>query len=419
MTPATHFDTLPDMNHLSTGRIAAFLLASVMTCAGQADWARFRGSDGGGIGAAADVPSILTEKNIRWNTPLPGGGHASPVLWGKQVFTACDDVAGKRRCITCLDAESGKILWTTWMPCAEQRMHNDNSLAAATPAVDADAVYIGWVSGDRVEALALDHDGKPLWHRDLGTFRANFGPGASVMLVDDVLVVTNDQDTPDAAIHGLERKTGETRWRIARHSGMPSYATPALRLGKDARKELVVSSPAHGLTGMDPRSGKQLWAVEGLFTLTAITSPVLGDGLVMATAGRGATREGAVVAIDGDTARLLYRPEAKVPYVPTPIVVGNYVYLWDDQGSVACLEFRTGKELWNKEVTGPTYTSPVSDGKRIFGISRRGELVVLAASPEFQELGRFTLPEGTHATPAIAHDSLFIRTFTHLIRVGP
>jgi len=126
-----------------------------------------------------------------------------------------------------------------------------------------------------------------------------------------------------------------------------------------------------------------------------------------------------VVAIDGDSARLLYRPEAKVPYVPTPIVVGNHVYLWDDQGSVSCLEFKTGKELWSKEVTGPTYTSPVSDGKRIFGISRRGELVVLAASPEFQELGRFTLAEGTHATPAIAHGSLFIRTFTHLMRVGP
>ena len=393
-------------------------VATSLICTAHADWARFRGPNGTGIAPAADVPSQLTEKSIRWNTALPGSGHASPVLWGMRVFTACQDPTGKRRCITCLDADSGKILWTTWLPCEEQHMHNDNSLAAATPAVDAQAVYIGWVNGERVEALALDHDGKQLWRHDLGAFSATFGPGASVMVVDDVVVVTNDQNSADAAIHGLDRKTGETRWHIPRHSGLPSYATPALLQNKGGRNDLVISSPAHGLTCLDPRTGTQRWNVDGLFTLTVITSPVFGDGLVMATAGRGAEREGAVVAIDGDSAKLLYRPEVKLPYVPTPIVIGSNVYLWDDQGTVSCIEFKTGKQAWSQPVTGPTYTSPVSDGSRIFGISRKGELVVLAASPEYRELGRYALPEGTHATPAIAHGSLFIRTFTHLMRVG-
>jgi outer membrane protein assembly factor BamB len=401
------------------GRVAAVLLVSALACAAQADWARFRGPEGGGIGTAPKVPSNLTEKDFRWNTLLPGSGHASPVLWGSRVFTACEDPAGKRRCITCLDADSGKILWTTWLPCNEQRLHNDNSLAAATPAVDAQALYIGWVSGNRVEVLALDHDGKQVWRRDLGAFKALHGPGASVMVVDDVVVVTNDQESSDAALHGLNRKTGETRWRIARTSGNPSYATPAVRQGKDGRKELVIASPAHGLTGLEPGTGKQLWAADGLFALNVVASPVLGDGLVLATAGRGGDREGAVVAIEGDTARLLYHPEAKLPYVPTPLVIGAHVYLWDDQGTASCLELKTGKQVWSERVTGPTYTSPVSDGERIFGISRKGELVVLAAAPVYRELGRYQLPEGTHATPAIAHGSLFIRTFTHLIRVGP
>jgi hypothetical protein len=61
----------------------------------------------------------------------------------------------------------------------------------------------------------------------------------------------------------------------------------------------------------------------------------------------------------------------------------------------------------------------VSDGKRIFGISRKGDLVVLAAAAQYRELGRLRLPEGTHATPAIAHGGLFIRTFTRMIRIGP
>lgn len=398
--------------------IGAVLFVTTLGAAAEADWARFRGPAGCGIGAMPEVPSKLTEKNFRWNTALPGSGHSSPVLWGARVFTACEDPAGKRRCVTCLDADSGKILWTTWLPCAEQRMHNDNSLAAATPAVDAQAVYLGWVSGNRVEVLALDHDGKQLWSRDLGAFKATHGPGASVIVVDDVVVVTNDQGSPDAALHGLDRKTGESRWRIPRTGGQPSYATPALRMGQGGRKELVIASPAHGLTGLDPQTGKQLWAAEGLFSLNVVASPVLGEGLVLGTSGRGGNREAAVVELNGDSARLLYRPETKIPYVPTPIVVGSHVFLWDDQGAVSCLDFKTGKQAWSQQVTGLTYTSPVSDGKRIFGISRKGEMVVLAASPEFQELGRFSLPEGTHATPAIAHGCLFIRTFSRLIRVA-
>jgi hypothetical protein len=407
------------MNLSGAARIFGFLLATVLAGVAAADWARFRGPDGSGMGAVPGLPSTLTDKNVRWDTVLPGRGHASPVLWGSRVFTACEDAAGNRRCLTCLDADSGKILWTTWLPCAEQRKHADNSLAAATPAVDADAVYIGWVSGNRVEVLALDHAGKQLWRRDLGAFKALHGPGASVIVVDDVVVVSNDQDSPDAALHGLDRKTGETRWRIARPSGQLSYATPALRQGKDGSKELVISSPAHDLTGIAPRTGKQHWTVEGLFTLNICASPVVGDGLAWVTAGRGGAREGAVVAIEGDSARLLYRPEAKLPYVPTPLVIGTHVYLWDDQGTASCLELKTGKLAWSQSVTGPTYSSPVTDGQRIFGISRKGELVVVAAAPEFRELGRYRLLEGTHATPAIAHGSMFIRTFSHMLRLGP
>ena len=127
---------------------------------------------------------------------------------------------------------------------------------------------------------------------------------------------------------------------------------------------------------------------------------------------------GAVVAIEGESARLLYRPQAKLPYVPTPLAVDGQLFLWEDQGTVSCLDFRTGKVIWSERACGPTYSSPVTDGKRIFGISRKGEMVVLAAAPVYRELGRFQLPEGTHATPAILDGSLLVRTFRRLMRLG-
>lgn len=400
--------------------IPALALLALPVLADDAHWPRFRGPDGAGIGALADLPSTLGEKNIRWTIDLPGTGHSSPVVFGKQVFLACDDPANSRRCITCLDADSGATKWTTWMPVERYRVHNDNSLAAATPVTDTDAVYISWVAAGHVEALALDHAGKQLWRRKLGAFQARHGPGASLVVIDDIVVVTNDQESSEAALYGLNRKTGETVWTKKRNSANPSYATPTVYQTPEGRPRLVISSPAHGLMGIDPSNGKTDWAVEDLFKLNIAASPAVSNGIVFSSSGRGGSREGAVVSFDenGD-AKLLYRPEDDLPYVPSPLILGDQLFLWNDRGTATCMKLKSGKIDWSERVTGPTYTSPVCDGKRLFGISRKGELVVIAATPEFQELGRYQLPEGTHATPAIAHGSLYVRTFTKLIRFAP
>jgi outer membrane protein assembly factor BamB len=366
------------------------------------------------------LPSNLTDKNIRWTTDLPGTGHSSPVVYGKKVFLASVDAEDTRRCLTCLDADSGKIKWTTWLPVQRYRVHRDNSLAAATPSVDADAIYLSWVTDGHVEALAFDHDGKKLWQQKLGAFEAKHGPGASLCLVGDTVIVTNDQMSTEAALYGLDRKTGKTRWQVKRNSAFPSYATPPVYYTPDGKPRLVIASPAHGLTGIDPATGKIDWAVEGIFTLNVVASPVVSNGLVFASTGRGGSREAAVVSFDGKgAAKVLYQPEDDLPYVPSGIAIGQNVFLWDDRGTVTCFDFKTGDIAWSEQVTGPTYTSPVSDGKRIFGINRKGEMVVIAADTKLRELGSYQLPEGTHATPAIAHGSLYVRTFTKLIRFSP
>lgn len=400
--------------------LPALALLALPLSADDAHWPRFRGPDGAGIAPLPDLPSNLTDKNIRWTVDLPGGGHSSPVVFGKNIYLACEDSANSRRCVTCLDAGTGKTKWTTWMPVEHYRVHRDNSLAAATPATDADAVYISWVTEEHVEAIAFDHDGKKIWQRKLGAFKAKHGPGASLAVVGDIVVVTNDQESSEAALYGLDRKTGETKWQIKRNSAFPSYATPPVYHTPEGKPRIVISSPAHGLTGIDPSNGKADWAVEGLFTLNIVASPVVSGGFVFSSSGRGGSREGAVIAFDEKGgAKLLYRPEDDLPYVPSPIVLGQELFLWDDRGTVTCMDMKSGKIAWSEQATGPTYTSPVSDGKRIFGISRKGELVVIAADPKLRELGSYQLPEGTHATPAIAHGSLYVRTFTKLIRFSP
>ena len=66
--------------------------------------------------------------------------------------------------------------------------------------------------------------------------------------------------------------------------------------------------------------------------------------------------------------------------------------------------------------------TPVTDGDRayddkVFFLSEEGATVVVAAGPEYREVGTNALNEMSLATPAVAGDSLFIRTATKLYRI--
>ena len=95
--------------------LPALALLTAPLLADDAHWPRFRGPGGAGIAPLPDLPSTLTDKNIRWTVDLPGGGHSSPIVFGKNIFLACEDPDNSRRCVTCLDADSGATKWTTWL----------------------------------------------------------------------------------------------------------------------------------------------------------------------------------------------------------------------------------------------------------------------------------------------------------------
>ena len=64
------------------------------------------------------------------------------------------------------------------------------------------------------------------------------------------------------------------------------------------------------------------------------------------------------------------------------------------------------------------HSSPVRIGDRIFGVSKDGEVVVLAADKEFKLLARNSLGEPCQATPAVADDRMYFRTESSLICLG-
>lgn len=417
-------------------RFAPLILALLVGCltwlvatddVGAQEWTRFRGPDGTGVVEAPSIPVEFDESNYQWNVELPGTGHSSPVLWGEKIFLTCTTKEDETRSVVCLDATDGKILWEVEEPYERFRSHGFNSFASSTPAVDAERVYVSWISGETFIVFALDHQGNKVWRRSMGDFKAMFGSGASPIVLDGVVIVDNDHAGQTCFLIGLDAVTGETRWKLPRRTGLASYVAPAVYRENGRAVEVIFAGTAHGITAVDPVSGEVLWEVDGLFTLKSVASPVIAGQLVFASGGKGSGGVESGVVRRGDKAKgqeaeLVYELRSGrgsgLPYVPTPVVYNDLLYLWSDAGTVACIEPASGREIWVQETGGQFFASPICVNGLLYNVSKKGQVFVIEAAREYKLAAVNELPEGSYATPAVANGRLYVRTFNRLICVG-
>ena len=391
------------------------------------EWTRFRGPDGQGISAAKGIPVQWTDQDYRWKARLPAGGHSSPVIWGKRVFVTCEDPNSPGGILLALDASTGATLWQKQYRLTPYRFHSDNSYAAATPAADGDHVYVLWQTAAETILAALDHRGQEIWRRNLPGIHSQFGPGASPVVFGDVVVFTHEQEgdeTHPSAWIALDRRTGQTRWSRQRQNSETSCSTPCVYRPEESRPQLIFTSETHGVTGIDPDTGSILWELPSVLPARVVGSPVLANDLVISACGKGSTGN-QLVAVrippgnGGAPPRLVYTHTGRsTPYVPTPLAKDGFLYTFHDQGEVCCLRVDTGKLLWSEKPAGRFYGSPVWVNGLLYCIDRQGKVVVLAAEPTYKLLAVNSLGEKSHATPAVAENAMYLRTYSHLICIG-
>ncbi len=414
-------------------------LVSFGASAGERPWPRFRGPNGEGISDAATVPATWTEKDYNWRVKVPGAGHSSPAVWGRRIFLTSGDRTTAGRMVLCLDTANGHTLWQRDFPSKPFNQNNDNSYMSASPAADADGVAVTWSTPQEVALLALDNEGRDLWRRNLGPYVGGHGTAVSPIIVDGLVVLGNDQEDPKSvpSMYGpnptippgksfliaVDRKTGETRWQTERRTWMSPYSTPCVSPSVEGRPELIFASTAHGITGVDVATGKVNWEMGGLFTDRCVGSPVLAPGLVIAGFGNGAQGTRWVAVRPGSREKgieptLAYEVKRPVPLVPTPLVKDGRLFLWGDDGIVACLKAATGETIWRERLGASFYGSPVCVGNRLYCMAKTGEVFVLAASDKFEVLGRVSLGEASFATPAVADGVMYLRTRSQLFSLG-
>lgn len=404
-------------------RLASAATLLVLTvCSPAEEWSRFRGPNGSGVGEA-NLPEALTEKDVRWKTALPGKGHSSPVIWGERVFVTANPEGTGRRVLVCVNAADGRIAWQRDFDGATTfRQHADNSYASATPAVDAERVYVAWLSPEGSGLAALDQkDGRELWRKDLGPFQSQHGPGTSPMVHDGLVFLDFDPDGPASFLVALEAKTGAERWRWKREGRKHSSVTPCIFTPQQGAPQVISMSHTVGLTALDAKTGAVAWQMPGLFTKRCVASPIVAGDLIFGQCGEGQAEsfvEAVRPAADGKSAQKVYEVIRVGGYVPTPLVVGEFLFLWKENGLVTCLRAANNEQVGSERVQGPFYGSPVAAGGRLYNVTRRGELVVVSAGAKFQELARLPLGEGSFATPAMSGGRLYVRTFTQLFALG-
>jgi outer membrane protein assembly factor BamB len=314
------------------------------------------------------------------------------------------------------------MVWKHAYPSKPHPKNGLNSYAASTPAVDKTQLYVTWASPDEYVLVAMDREtGKELWRRDFGPFAAEHGFGASPILYDDLVIVPNDQNSASSVI-AVDRATGKTRWTTKRSSEKAAYSTPILYSPEGGRRQLILTSLAHGVSSLDPSNGAKNWEL-GVLGSRTVGSPIVAAGLIFAACGEGGGGKQMFAIQPGDStkgieAKVAYKVDAKLPYVVTPVAYGKLLFLWCDSGIVSCLDAPTGKTLWRQRLTGKFYGSPVRVQDRLYAIDRDGTVVVLAAADHYKLLGQVPLGEPSQSTPAVSGGVMYLRTQSQLMALG-
>lgn len=421
-------------------------------------WPQFRGPGASGVGDGQGAPAAwdaATGEGVRWKTPIPGIGLASPIVWGDRVFvatavsatgdatfrtglygdgTSVDDLSEHSFRLYALDAATGRVVWEREVHrgAPTVRRHLKSSLANATPATDGERVVV--LFGAVGVLAAYDFAGEPVWRRDVGVLDANdpqsgsaeWGHASSPILYGDLVLIQGDR-RKDSFLAAYRLATGEEVWRVPRPE--PStWATPNVLPGPSG-DELIVNGQT--IRAYDPRSGRELWTLAPNSEIVVAT-PVVGDGLAFVTAGYPPVRpvyavrpghRGDLTLPAGEraSAAVAWSHGRGGTYIPTPILYRGILYTCNNNGVLTAYRASTGEQLSHTRLSaaGASFAaSPVAADGRLYIAGETGEVYVLAAGPEPELLGIYPMGEPVMATPAIAGGLLVVRTLGHVYGLG-
>lgn len=398
------------------------------------NWPQWRGAQLDGISHEKDVPVKWSkDENIAWRTKLPGPAGSTPVVWDDRIFLTSAD--GDSLVLIALDT-SGKHLWQRSLADHNKTVRGDEgNYASPSPSTDGKHVWAMMGTGD---IACFTVDGQGVWKFNLqdryGKFDIQFGMTSTPVLDGDRLYLQL-LHSGGAKVIALDKLTGAEVWQQSRPSDAReecehSYASPVIY--RDGKLELLVTHGCDYVVAHRIDSGAEVWRCGGLNplgnynpTLRFVASPVAVPGLIIVPS----AKNGPVLALDptskGDISDSkdghFWTREHNTPDVPSPLVVDGLVYLCREDGTLLCLDAKTGAEMYPKpqRTHSDRYrASPVYADGKIYLTARGGMVTVVKAGKTFEVLSSNDLGEAISSSPAISNGRIYLRTFNALYAIG-
>jgi outer membrane protein assembly factor BamB len=381
--------------------------------------------------------------NIKWKVKLTGdGSDSSPIIWKDKIFfqTAVDTnqkgigapkneeddkEGGKRKFggkkpsniykfnLVCLDRKTGKLAWekTVSEILPHEGHHGDHGFASSSPVTDGKLI---WANFGSRGLHCLDMDGNLKWSKELGKMDTvmSFGEGSSPTLAGDAVIVVVDHQG-DSYIVAFNKDTGELIWKKDRDEGT-SWATP-IPVEVNGKIQ-VVASATNLIRSYDVETGDVIWQCGGQ-TKNVIPSPVVGFGMIYCTSGfRGSALQAIELGRTGDlsdTDAIKWHVEEATPYVPSPLLYGDKLYVSSgNKGVISCYNAKTGESYFLKEqleeIDG-IYASPAGASDRIYFVGRNGVTYVVNSSEKFEVLAVNKLDAKFNCSPAFVGDEIYLK----------
>jgi hypothetical protein len=386
-------------------------------------WPRWRGPSGQGhVTGTGYIDTWSDTANVRWKVAVPGRGHSSPIVWKNHIFLTTAEDGGTKLSMLSFARVEGRLRWQTVLPSSGvEHVYAKNSHASATPVTDGQRVYASFGTHG---LAAFDFNGKLLWHQKPGDLRNYHGSaGSPVLYKDRILLYQDHSGTPGLGsfVAAFDAKTGQPIWKTDRSASV-GWGTPVV-ITTGQRDELIVNGQSR-VSAYDPSTGAELWTARGM-TREVIPTPVVGHGLVFCSAGRAgptlAIRPGGTGDVT-DTHVEWTSPKGS-PFVPSPIIHGDLLYMINDMQSVLTVfEARSGRLMYQARLGEPTRegfsASPVAVGDKLFFTNDRGQTFVVQAGSTFKLLHVNGLNAQVLASPALVDGVWYWRTDGELIAIA-
>ncbi len=395
------------------------------------DWPQWRGPRRDGVWRESGIIESIPESGlkVRWRARV-GNGYSGPAVASGRVFVSDHQLQPEVERVLCFDELTGQQIWVHAYPTDYANMEYGNG-PRATPTVYDGKVY---ALGTQGHLTCLDATtGHVIWKRDLvqefNAKKLTYGFSSAPLVVGELLIVMAG-GSPDACIVGLDRLTGEERWRAL--TDRSSYSAP-LVIHAGGHEQLIMWT-GDTISSLNPETGKVFWQQPRKASFDEaeiVASPVLhGDRLLCLSAWN---RGSVTLSLDRDkpTASVLWKTRSKPStFIATPLFQDDghfYASMGDSQ--LACVDATNGEVVWTtQEPTGKrlgtVHITP--HGDRAFLFNQVGNLILAKLAPAgYQELGRCLLVEPTAgfraqgvvtwAHPAYANKHVFARSDRELI----